>query len=412
MRVVLSDAWLRAVKPPPHGRIEVRDTKAPGLVVRITPSGVVSWAARGRRPDGREARITLGTWPQVGLAEARREALKARAEVAGGKDRIAERREQRGEAQARAALPTVADRLAKWLAANERRWSDRYACEVARLCDRELIPALGDRPLAEVDRQGWTSVLAAVAGRKPALGASLYRVAASFLSHADAAGWIKEHPLPRRGASRIAPSVPSRDRVLTDDELARVWTATTSLRPGPRCFMRVLMTTGCRADEAAGIAIGELDPVSGLWRLSAQRTKNDRPHVMPVPPALMADLTARAPEGAGAGYRLLGQVRGGALSGFSKLKVRLDAASGVTGWRFHDIRRTVRTKLAALGVAPDIAERALNHVSAVGTLAQIYDRHDYEQEIITALARWQGALAVLVGEAELGADVVPLRRAG
>jgi hypothetical protein len=54
VRVTLSDAWLRAVKPPPHGRIEVRDTKAPGLVARITPSGVVSWAARGRRPDGRE----------------------------------------------------------------------------------------------------------------------------------------------------------------------------------------------------------------------------------------------------------------------------------------------------------------------------------------------------------------------
>jgi hypothetical protein len=94
------------------------------------------------------------------------------------------------------------------------------------------------------------------------------------------------------------------------------------------------------------------------------------------------------------------------LSGFSKIKLTLDTASGVTGWRFHDLRRTVRTRLAALGVPPDIAERALNRASAVGSLAQVYDRHDYEAEIIAALSRWQAALAVLVA----GADVVSMTR--
>jgi integrase len=410
MRVVLSDTWLRAVKPPPHGRIEVRDVKAPGLVARITPNGVVSWAARGRRPDGREARVTLGTWPTLSLAEARKKAQGARTAVADGKDPTAEKRQARADRQARAELPTVTERLAEWRTANERRWSPRYAHEVGRLCERELIPAVGKVPLIEVDRVGWTSVLATVAKRAPALGASLYRVTASFLSHADASGWISEHPLPRRGASKIAPSVPSRDRVLSDDELRSVWAATEAMRPGPRCFVRLLICTGCRVDEAAGIAVGELD--GDLWRLPGARAKNKHGHVMPLPSALAASLRLRAPEGASGGYRLLGRTRGGALAGFSKLKASLDAASGITGWRFHDLRRVVRSKLAALGIAPDIAERCLNHVSAVGTLAQIYDRHDYEAEIIAALARWQSALVMLVGEAEQGADVVPIRRVG
>ncbi len=412
MRVVLSDAWLRAVKPPSAGRIEVRDVKAPGLVVRITPTGVVSWAARGRRPGGREARVTLGLWPQVSLAEARKRAQGARAAVAEGADPVAAKRAQRDEARARADLPTVAKRLAEWQAANERRWSPRYASEVARLCTRELIPFLGGRPLSEVDRQGWTSVLAVAAQRSASVGSMLYRTAASFLSHADAHGWIAGHPLPRRGASKIAPSVPSRERVLSDEELRPVWAATASMRPGPRCFVRLLICTGCRAGEAAGIAVGEFDPAEGVWRLSATRTKNGRPHIMPIPTALMAELEALTPLGDRdrlAGYRLLGHTRGGALSGFSKIKGALDAASGVSGWRLHDLRRTVRTKLAALGVPPDIAERCLNHVSAVGTLAAIYDRHDYAAEILAALRRWQTALAVLVGETAAGAEVVPLR---
>jgi integrase len=412
MRVTLSDAWLRAVKPPPHGRIEVRDVKAPGLVVRITPNGAVSWAARGRRPDGREARITLGTWPALSLQEARKRAQRARVAVADGKDPVAAKRAKRTEAKARAELPTVTERLTEWQAANQSRWSARYASEVNRLITRELLPALGTRPLIECDRADWTSLLTATAKRSASVGAMLYRTVGSFLNHADALGWIDANPLPRRGAGKIAPAVASRERVLTDDELRRVWTATASLRPGPQCFVRLLITTGCRAGEAAGIALGELDAAACVWRLPAERSKNRRGHIMPVPAALMAALMARAPDGAGASYRLLGRTRGGALSGFSKIKLALDTASGVTGWRFHDLRRSVRTRLSALGIAPDIAERALNHISAVGSLAAVYDRHSYETEIIAALSRWQAALAVLAGDVPAAAEVLPLRRTG
>jgi integrase len=288
-------------------------------------------------------------------------------------------------------MPTVAERLTEWQAANERRWAPRYAGEVARLCVRELVPVLGNRALSEVDRQAWTSVLAAVAQRAPALGASLYRVVASFLSHADAHGWIDGHPLPRRGASKIAPSVASRERVLTDDELRRVWAATMTMQPKPRAFVRLLITTGARLNEAAGIAVGEFDPAGGVWRLPAQRAKNGKPHLMPFPAALMAELQALTPDGERerlAGYRLLGRTRGGALSGFSKIKSAVDVASGVSGWRFHDLRRTVRTKLSALGISSDIAERALNHVPS-GTLIKVYDQHPYEAEILAALRRWQ-----------------------
>jgi integrase len=113
-----------------------------------------------------------------------------------------------------------------------------------------------------------------------------------------------------------------------------------------------------------------------------------------------------------AGYRLLGRTPGGALCGFSALKGALDAASGVSGWRFHDLRRTVRTGLAKLGVAPDVAERCLNHVTATA-LEAVYNRHDYEGEILSALRLWQQHLTVLVGHQPNAAEITLLpSRAG
>ena len=104
MRVVLSDTWLRAVKPPSVGRIEGRDANASGLVVRITANGVISWAVRGRRLDGREARITLGRYPYIGSAEARRRARIARGVIADGGGPMAARRLARAEARRRLGL--------------------------------------------------------------------------------------------------------------------------------------------------------------------------------------------------------------------------------------------------------------------------------------------------------------------
>ena len=92
---------------------------------------------------------------------------------------------------------------------------------------------------------------------------------------------------------------------------------------------------------------------------------------------------------------LLGAVPGGGLRGFSKLKARLDALSGVADWRWHDLRRTARTGMTRLGVPRDHAEAAINHVSGRSALERTYDRHDYAAETAAALSRWQAHVAAL-----------------
>ena len=103
--------------------------------------------------------------------------------------------------------------------------------------------------------------------------------------------------------------------------------------------------------------------------------------------------------------------RGSGLRGFSPLKRRVDTLTGITAWRWHDLRKSTRTGLTRLGVSRDHAEAVLNHVSGRSALERTYDLHDYAPEVIAALARWQAHVAGLVTDAPMIGEVVALRRA-
>lgn len=83
----------------------------------------------------------------------------------------------------------------------------------------------------------------------------------------------------------------------------------------------------------------------------------------------------------------------------------------MTGWRFHDLRRTARTGMTRLGVLREHAEAALNRVGGRTKLERTYDRHDYAAEVIAALGRWQAHVASLVSDVSTAA-VIPIRKAG
>jgi integrase len=173
------------------------------------------------------------------------------------------------------------------------------------------------------------------------------------------------------------------------------------LNPKPRAFVRLLILTAAREMEVADIATGEVALEAGRWTIPQGRTKNGTPHTVPLCPLALAELSAVWPgdgKGPALRRRLLGAT-GGGLRGFSKLKARLDALSGVRGWRWHDLRRTARTGMTRLGVARDHAEAAINHVSGRSALERTYDRHDYAAEVVTALSTWQAHVAELVAPA-------------
>ncbi len=431
MKRELNDAWLRSVKPPAAGRTEIRDTEVSGLVLRVTPNGAMTWSARTRTKDGKQTRPKLGTYPALGIAAARRAARLAIGGIIGGADPVEEKRQAREARRTRLAEATVAERLVGWQEARanniERPWSERYRDEVARVVKHDIVPHLGKKPLAETTRADWTTLVADKRKKAPSMGASLYRIVSSFLNHAEAEGWVSLPLLPRKGSAKLAPPPKPRERFLTDAELVEVWQAAGREAPKVRAFVRLLILTAAREVEVADMTIGEVDLAAGVWRLPAERAaKNHSGYVMPLSALALAELKAAWPSEAAEAdpaWRLFGKFGDSGFRGYSKLKERLDttiagsraaaaSAAGIEaplmpGWRWHDLRRTARTGMTKLGITRDHAEASINHLSHRSGLERTYDRHDYADEILSALNRWQAHVAGLV-TAQPTAEVVTL----
>jgi integrase len=389
----ITDVYLQTLAPPTNGRLEIQDTRVNGLTLRVTPAGVCTWTVRARLADGKRVRPSLGHWPAVSIREARKQARVALGEITTGKDPAAEKRAARAARAAYAARPTVATRLNAWRALKLADWSERYAREVERLCTKIIIPRLGDREFSGTSRGDWIDMIAVERQRRPGTATWLFSITSAFSNYAEVAGWIDRPLLPRKGLGVIAPHADPRDRVLTDDELAAVWRASSTRSPKTRAFVRLLILTGCRVSEAAGLALDELDPTHGQWTIPATRSKNNRALTVPLPATLMGEILALAPASGPANCRLLGLHHNSPLQGISRVKTALDQESRVTGWRLHDVRRTVRTGLARLGVTDEIAERVLNH--ATGGLLKVYNHYRYVAEIRSALVKWQEHVASL-----------------
>jgi integrase len=146
----------------------------------------------------------------------------------------------------------------------------------------------------------------------------------------------------------------------------------------------VLLLTGCRLNEVVGMQRSEL--TDGVWTIPGTRTKNARPHTLPLPP-LVQKLIAAAPAVEGG---LVFSFSNRRLTGFSRVKAQLDQRMGaVTPWRLHDLRRTAASGMQRLGVRAEVIERCLNHVSgSYRGVAGIYQRDPVHDEMRKAFALW------------------------
>jgi integrase len=181
----------------------------------------------------------------------------------------------------------------------------------------------------------------------------------------------------------------SRDRVLSDAELKAIWTALGEDDYGR--IVKLLMLTGQRADEIAGLRWNEIG--EDVITFAAERVKNKREHVVPLSEVASAIIPSERK-----GAHVFGRDDTG-FQGWSKCKARLDEKLGktVAPWRVHDLRRTVATGMAKLKVQPHVIEVVLNHASGhKAGVAGIYNRFDYLPEKTQALALWADHITAVV----------------
>jgi integrase len=457
MPKMLTKGAVEKLKPLPDGVREVPDRGAAGLRLCIWPSGKKSWAMRFRRPSGEHAKLTLGPLdltaretsaaPVIGqplsLTEARALAAEVNRQRAAGIDVAARHVQEKKRRAAASDEPTTFEAVARRFAEEHALKNRSGRVNTARVLGLQYPKEKGgeptvikggladrwrDRSVADVDAGDCYGAIAeAVRSGVPGLktarkGARDSRGRAVAAALSKLFSWAVAHRLrasnPCTGVFK-PPKAEPRHRVLTDGEIKKVWAAFDRVGHPFGTVAKLLLLTGQRRAEVSGLRWSELSEDRAVWNLPAARTKNKKPHTIPLP-AAARDVIASVPKIVGQDL-LFSKTGETAVSGWSKAKRVIDAAPSkakraidadpsvaLPEWRVHDLRRTAASGMQKLGVRSEVVERALNHVSgAYAGVAGVYQRDPMTKEVSAALELWANhVVSVVAGKS---ADVVPLR---
>ena len=333
-------------------------------------------------------KYTIGPYGRVTLHQAQVAAQKVFSAKLEGRDPAGEKR----EAKRRVVADRVDDLLEAYIAQHVSQ--RRSGGEISRLLRREIGKAWGSRSIHEITKRDVVEVITAIEQRgAPVAANKTLKTLKTFLRWCVGRAVLDQSP---------ADGVPlptkeiSRDRVLVDDELARVITAARKIGGPYGGIVELLALTAQRREEVAGASSDELDIGQRIWTLPKGRTKNGKPHIVHLSNEAIVVLN-RANKIGPFVFSIDGAKP---FQEFSRAKRKLDELSGVTGWRLHDLRRTCVSGMAPLGIPPHVADKILNHQSGtISGVAAVYQRHEFLRERKDALDRWGAHVAKIVKEA-------------
>jgi integrase len=387
LRRVLTDFAVTKAKAKAGG-YEISDGGQRGLRLAVQPSGAKSWVVRYRQPvTGKSRKLTLP--PGLGLAQARKLAADAMFQVAQGIDPIDGKRAEK-QAKLDASEGTLHAVCKQYLdlAASKLRSRSMYESVLRR----QILPRLGERPVAELRRSEITATLDKIETESgPSAADMALAVLRSALSwHERRSDGFRSPIIP--GMMRVKASERARDRVLSDDELRAVWQAAGNERVGTYGqVVQFMILTGARRSEAARLHRSEIGTVRDngtdivVWRLPASRSKNKREIIRPLSRAALAIIDDRPIIGEDSEHVFTADGVRPTSMNCQYLKDLLDEIAGVTSWRLHDLRRVHRSLLSRARVPFEIAERLLGHSAPL--LVRTYDQHSHLPAMLEAVEK-------------------------
>jgi integrase len=434
---------------PANGRKDrlVFDDGQRGLAVRVTASGGRTFLCQYTL-HGHKWRVPLGACSALTLSKAREAAAAIMGDVAKGRNPAILRKEAVAAERARRARNRLTLRVLidDWNRLHLARRRPSYAAEAVRALHCAFADHLDDAA-EDLDRAAVVRALdALIRRRKRKDGDAADRHKGAAMTGRTAAyGRAAFAWAVKRGSVRgnpfadlpVSKSIGKRERVLGDAEIAEIWRAAGEAALPYGTIIRLLILTGQRRGEVAGLTWGEISEDLTTWTVPGERTKNGVVHTVPLS-ALVRDLlrVLLPNEAKEAKHALNDRRASGALvlpgavgtpfAGWSKAKRALDKAiidarakatiaagtnpSPLVPWSVHDLRRTVATGLQRLGVRLEVTEAVLNHISGSrGGIAGVYQRHDWATEKRAALDAWAShVLAASEGDAK-SPKVVRLR---
>ena len=400
----LTDRAIKTLKPAKPGTLyDLMDALVPGFGVRVSETGRRTFILVARFPGSKNpTRRALGQYGALTLEQARSKARNWLELIRRGTDpKVQEERARREELRKQqTTFEAVAEDFIERHVNGQRRAKD-----TEREIRKELISRWRTRPISEIARDDVVRLIEEIADRPaPYLSHIVLGHIRSLFNWAINRGTygLENSPCDRvKPAALIGPKVP-RQRVLQDPELASLWRASETLGYPFGPLYRLLLLTGARKGEIAGALWREFDLGKKVWTVPPERFKSNATHLVPLSEQAAAIIKS-LPRFTKGDYLFSTTFGAKPVSGFSKAKARLDKmmtedlGSSPTPWVIHDIRRTVRTRLASLRVPDMVAEMVIGHGRK--GLQRVYDQHGYEAEMREALELWAGRLRDIVSPA-------------
>jgi integrase len=405
VRQILTDASCKT-KAPRAGRIEIADLRQPGLVLRITAKGARTFGFRFRHPHTRKTlRSIVGSYPATGLEAARKRAREMATLVDAGQNPNEVKRAERDHAPKRT-FQALADRYLREYAERRKRPA---SIEGDRLnLDVHILPKWAKRDYRTIRRADIIELIESIIGAgKHATANRVHTLISGIFTFAIDAELLDANPaarLKKRGVEE------PRRRILDDAEIVAFWEGIV-LAPVSRpvgLALRLALLTAARANEVAGARTAEfqLDGPEPLWLIPAARVNNKRDHLLPLSPIAVETIKAAIDEDEFLFPSRLNN-RPGPMDRHTLSKAMARFAEELkepNTWRKdpptpHDLRRTVATRLARMGIAKEVRERVLNHAGARhDPEAKHYNLYEFLPEKREALDRWAAEVSALIGE--------------
>jgi integrase len=410
MRAVLTDKLIRGLTAKSQPHEPIWDQTLRGFGIRIGDHGGVSFFAMARRRGGNRnpIRLQVGRYPTISLAEARERARALLRDLQDGIDpRERKAEQQRIEAARQASrFAAVAEQFIQRHVAKA-----RTANAIELRIRRELIVRWSDRPIAEITRADVVRMVDEIIDRgHPEAARQTFAYAKRLFRWAVARDVLHHAPTDHLNATDLIGAKKPRQRLLTDHELRLIWRAAAQAPYPDGPYVQLLLLLGVRRSELGQAVWGEFDLDRALWTIPPARMKSDEGFTAPLPPRAVEVLRSLPRFTSDYVFTARGARP---LNDFGTVKQRLDrtiadlnGGEPLARWTLHDCRRTFRTGLSTLNIAPHIAELCLAHRQP--GLARIYDLHRFDAEKRHALNAWAARLLAIV---EPRPDkVTPLRR--
>jgi integrase len=389
----LTDNLLRQLPTPERGNKLTYDDAVKGFAARVTAAGGRAFILNYRRKlDGRERRLTIGSFPDWSTTAAREEAKRLKRAIDGGADPVGEQEDTR-------AAPTVAHLATRF----ERDYLPRKRPSTQRVyrqqIQTDILPALGRMKVAAVSHADVDGLHHRLGARAPTHANRTIAVLSRMLSLAVRWGWRADNPC--RGIERNQEA--KRTRYLTGPEIARLSQALDELRDQNAAnAVRLLLLTGARQGELLSARWADIDLEAAVWVKPGATTKQRTEHRVPLSAAavqLLTEMRAQADDDAVYIFPARG---GGHRPHLNEAWIRVRKAARLEGVHLHDLRHAYASILASAGLSLPVIGALLGHSTAATTHRYA---HLFDDPLRQATER---AAAVITGKA--AAEIVPIRK--